>query len=93
MPLINVTQAGGSTPGVAANAARTELILQNNSTHDVFYRFYGTVSASVDANRGLLLRKGGGTVVRSGTGAGSAVYLCHASGGDVTAAVTVESDV
>lgn len=93
MPLISVTQAGGTTPAVAANTARSELILQNNSTRDVFYRFYGAVSPSVENQRGLMLRRGGGTVIRNGAAAQTPVYLCHADGDGVTAQVTVESDV
>ncbi len=93
MPVLSVTQAGGTTPMIPASSTREELLLQNNSARDVYYRFYGQVHPSTEALRGVKLPKEGGSLVRLGAAAKLPVYLCHADGVGPTAQVTYETDV
>lgn len=66
--------ANGAVPVIAANAARTELILQNNSGKDVRVRIYGPVSLVTPGQSGLLLRADGGFLSLQGADAQRPIY-------------------
>lgn len=93
MPVATVSHSNGTTPVISGADARTELILQNNSDTDFRIRNYGHVSMDDVSKRGLLLRKGGGSIVRTGAAAKLPVYAIHGAGSGITKQLDYESDV
>lgn len=99
MPKVTITHNQGETPVIPGNAQRTILLLQNNTTKNVFYRLYGGVSLSDESKAGLLIAaapeagKPGGSMTITGKLAQRPLYAIHSgTGGDVVK-IDVESDV
>jgi hypothetical protein len=93
MPSAGVTHSNGTTPVIPAAAARTSLVLQNNSDVAIYVRLYGEVSASDPAKAGLRLAPGGGMMALSGKAAQQAVRAIHNAGSGVTKNLTYETDI